>query len=91
MAVDYAKDRIHINCLCPGFVESPMIASITADPDGKAALAAQHPWNALGRPEDIADAALFLASDDASVPLTPNFEKYPNESQCVGDWPCDGD
>ena len=75
MAVDYAKDRIHINCLCPGFVESPMIASITADPDGKAALAAQHPWNALGRPEDIADAALFLASDEASVPLTISKEE----------------
>ena len=67
MAVDYAKDRIHVNCLCPGFVESPMIASITADPDSRADLAAQHPWNALGRPEDIADAALFLASDEALV------------------------
>ena len=65
MAVDYAKDRIHINALCPGFVESPMIAAITADPEAAAGLAAQHPWNALGRPEDIADAALFLASDEA--------------------------
>lgn len=67
MAVDYAKDRIHVNCLCPGFVQSPMIASITADPDARAGLEAQHPWNALGRPEDIADAALFLASDEALV------------------------
>lgn len=65
MAVDYAKDRIHINCLCPGFVQSPMIASITEDPEAKAGLESQHPWNALGRPEDIADAALFLASDEA--------------------------
>jgi NAD(P)-dependent dehydrogenase (short-subunit alcohol dehydrogenase family) len=67
MAVDYAKDRIHVNCLCPGFVQSPMIASITADPDARAGLEAQHPWNALGRPEDIADAALFLSSDEALV------------------------
>ena len=52
-----------------------MIASITADPEGKAALAAQHPWNALGRPEDIADAALFLASDEASVPLTTSKDE----------------
>jgi NAD(P)-dependent dehydrogenase (short-subunit alcohol dehydrogenase family) len=65
MAVDYAKDRIHINCLCPGFVESPMISSLTADPDAKAALGGSHPWGTLGRPEDIADAALFLCSDDA--------------------------
>ena len=64
-AVDYAKDRIHINCLCPGFVDTPMIASIIEDKDAKDGLAAQHPWNALGRPEDVADAALFLASDEA--------------------------
>ncbi|KAK3713169.1 hypothetical protein LTR37_008602 [Vermiconidia calcicola] len=66
MAVDYAKDRIHVNCLCPGFVESPMISSITSKPESRDALAAQHPWNSLGRPEDIADAALFLASDEAA-------------------------
>ena len=48
------------------FVESPMISSITADADAKAGLAASHPWNALGRPEDIADAALFLCSDEAA-------------------------
>jgi NAD(P)-dependent dehydrogenase (short-subunit alcohol dehydrogenase family) len=42
-----------------------MIASIIEDKDAKAGLAAQHPWNALGRPEDVADAALFLSSDEA--------------------------
>lgn len=65
MAIDYAKDRIHVNCLCPGFVESPMISSITADPQVREGLAATHPWNALGTPEDIADAALYLCSDEA--------------------------
>ena len=44
-----------------------MIQSITDDPDAKAALASRHPWNALGRPEDVADAALFLSSDEAYV------------------------
>ena len=65
MALDYAKDRIHVNCLCPGFVASPMIASLIQENEARDGLAATHPWNALGRPEDVADAALFLASDEA--------------------------
>lgn len=65
MSLDYAQDRIHINALCPGFVRSPMIASFTETKEGEEALASKHPWNALGRPEDIADAALFLSSDEA--------------------------
>ena len=65
MALDYAKDRIHINCICPGFVQSPMIASLTQAPEAQEALNGQHPWGAIGRPEDIADAALFLSSDEA--------------------------
>ena len=65
MAIDYAKDRIHVNCLCPGFVESPMIAGITADPGAKAALDGAHPWGQLGTDLDVANAALFLCSDEA--------------------------
>lgn len=66
MAIDYAKDRIHVNAVCPGFVETPMIGHITADEQLAANVAARHPWNALGRPEDIADAALFLCSDESA-------------------------
>ena len=66
MALDYALDRIHVNCLCPGFVKTPMISSFISDPQNEAFLASRHPWNALGRPEDIADAALFLCSDEAA-------------------------
>ena len=65
MALDYAKDRIHVNALCPGFTESPMISMLTADKDTKTALDAQHPWGAIGTAEDIANAALFLCSDEA--------------------------
>lgn len=46
-----------------------MISSLTADPQVREALAGQHPWNALGTPEDIANAALFLCSDEAYVNL----------------------
>ncbi|KAK5166901.1 uncharacterized protein LTR77_007630 [Saxophila tyrrhenica] len=66
MALDYARDRIHVNALCPGFVESPMISGLTADAAVREPLAASHPWNALGRPEDVADAAVFLCSDEAA-------------------------
>ncbi|KAK3173835.1 hypothetical protein Dsin_032875 [Dipteronia sinensis] len=65
IALDYAQDRIHANALCPGFIDTPLIASLVADPEAKKQLAAAHPWNSLGKSEDIADAALFLASDES--------------------------
>lgn len=42
-----------------------MIAALTQDPDIKGLVAGAHPFKGLGEPEDIARAALFLASDDA--------------------------
>jgi len=42
-----------------------MIASLMGTPEAEAEMTGAHPWNALGRPEDVADAALFLASDEA--------------------------
>jgi NAD(P)-dependent dehydrogenase (short-subunit alcohol dehydrogenase family) len=65
MAIDYARDRIHVNCLGPGCVQSPMTANQLATDQGAAIMAGIHPWNAVGQPEDVANAALFLASDDA--------------------------
>lgn len=65
MAIDYAKDRIHVNCLCPGFVKTPMISSFLADDKSASDLAGAHPWNALGHAEDIANAAMFLCSDES--------------------------
>ncbi|KXS99696.1 hypothetical protein AC578_9907 [Pseudocercospora eumusae] len=46
MAIDYAKDRIHVNAVCPGFVETPMIGHIIVDEQLAANLSARHPWNA---------------------------------------------
>jgi len=66
VAIDYAKDRIHCNALCPGFVDSAMIDPLLPTDEHRQGLAAQHPWGVLGRPEDVADAALFLASDEAA-------------------------
>lgn len=42
-----------------------MVANQLATKEGEAQMAGVHPWNAIGRPEDVADAALFLASDEA--------------------------
>ena len=64
MALDYAADKVRVNCLCPGFVETPLLATIT--PERRARLTALHPLGRMGTPEDIAHMALFLISDQAS-------------------------
>jgi NAD(P)-dependent dehydrogenase (short-subunit alcohol dehydrogenase family) len=70
LAADHAADQIRINCVCPGAIETPIIEQIVAAaPDPKALramLVARHPLGRLGRPEEIAAAIAFLASDDAS-------------------------
>jgi NAD(P)-dependent dehydrogenase (short-subunit alcohol dehydrogenase family) len=63
MALDYAPDNVRVNCLCPGFVNTPLLA--TLPPERRARLAALHPLGRLGEPEDIAHMALFLMSDQA--------------------------
>ncbi|KAI9811898.1 MAG: hypothetical protein M1827_005249 [Pycnora praestabilis] len=73
VAIDYAPHRIHCNALCPGFTKTAMIKPMTDNETSYAQLLAAHPFRGLGEPEDIAKAAVFLASDDASwitgVPL----------------------
>ena len=64
MALDYASDRVRVNCLCPGFVNTPLLSSLP--PERRARLTALHPLGRLGEPEDIAHMALFLMSDQAS-------------------------
>jgi NAD(P)-dependent dehydrogenase (short-subunit alcohol dehydrogenase family) len=66
MAVDYASRSIRVNCICPGFVKTPLINVILADPERTAKLIAMHPLRRLGEPDDIARAIVFLISDEAS-------------------------
>lgn len=66
MAVDLARDNIRVNCLCPGFVETDLTKSLTDDPPTLEMLESRHPLGRLGRPEEVAHAALYLASDEAS-------------------------
>jgi NAD(P)-dependent dehydrogenase (short-subunit alcohol dehydrogenase family) len=70
MALDHAKTGVRINCICPGRVETPfMLARIQEYPDPKAAYQEMSDTQAIGRmgrPEEIAHVALFLASDESS-------------------------
>jgi NAD(P)-dependent dehydrogenase (short-subunit alcohol dehydrogenase family) len=69
MALDGAKAGIRVNCVCPGFIQTPMIDGYFADqPDPEAArrfAAGLHPLGRLGEPLDIADGFVYLASDEA--------------------------
>lgn len=74
IALDYAKDRIHCNALCPGFLETSMTQNLQAQPEVLEDIQQKHPLGGvLGKVEDVARAAVFLASDDAAwitgVPL----------------------
>jgi NAD(P)-dependent dehydrogenase (short-subunit alcohol dehydrogenase family) len=70
MAVDHAPDGIRVNAIMPGVIDTPMPARSLQRFDDPGAIRkqweARHPMNRFGRPEEVAKAALFLASDDAS-------------------------
>ncbi len=69
-AQEYATRGIRINAVCPGFVETPMVMErgvhAGADAAAYGQLAALHPMNRLGKPDEIAGAVLWLCSESAS-------------------------
>ena len=70
MALDYAVDNIRANCIVPGAIQTPMLErsfsrAASAD-EARVAALARHPLGRFGRPEEVAEAALFLASDRSS-------------------------
>lgn len=69
MALSYAPHQIHVNCINPGFIETPMSEDYTAqvgDPGIHERLKNLHPWGRVGHADEIAKAAVFLAGDGAS-------------------------
>ena len=70
MAVDYAPFGIRVNCVCPGTTETPMIERLLLKEGNPAEIRrrieARHPLGRFAKPEEIAHAILFLASDEAS-------------------------
>lgn len=66
-ALEFAKDKIRVNCICPGLIATPL--TYNQIPGGEQAamqlFTGFQPWPRAGRPEDIAAMALFLAGDDA--------------------------
>ena len=66
MAVAHARDGIRVNCLCPGVIVTPLTEHWLSDPATRESVIARHPVGRLGKPEEVAAAVAFLASDDAS-------------------------
>lgn len=64
LAIDYGAKNIRVNAVCPGYIDTPLLKDVPDE--AKDSLIALHPMGRLGRAEEVANAVLFLASDEAS-------------------------
>jgi NAD(P)-dependent dehydrogenase (short-subunit alcohol dehydrogenase family) len=69
-ALEYATRGVRINAVCPGFIETPMVMDrgvrAAEDPATLQQIASLHPMERLGKPEEVAQAVVFLCSEEAS-------------------------
>ncbi len=70
MALDFAKDGIRVNCICPGWVETPLVEDWfgqQTDPQAaKTYIYGRHPLGRIATPEEVGEAAVFLCSEQSS-------------------------
>ena len=72
--VEYARQGIRVVSVSPGAIDTPLVRASLAAQGGEAELANRHPLGRLGRPDEIAHAVLWLASDDASFVTATDLE-----------------
>jgi NAD(P)-dependent dehydrogenase (short-subunit alcohol dehydrogenase family) len=65
-ALEYAKQGIRVNCVCPGYIETPMTAAGMQDTTRLAMMLASEPMGRMGKPEEVAETVAWLCSDAAS-------------------------
>ncbi len=66
-ALEYATAGIRVNAICPGYIQTPLIEeALTSNPALEAQIVARHPVGRMGKPEEIAEAVVWLCSDAAS-------------------------
>ena len=65
-AIAFGEKGVRVNAVCPGYIETPIIAERLAHDNGREFLVDLHPIGRLGQPEEVAAVAAFLASDAAS-------------------------
>ncbi len=82
LAMELLPHGIRVNALGPGFIETPMTAAMREDPEGRARMEGMTPMGRLGKPVEIANAALYLASEESSY--TTGHTLYPNGGIFVG-------
>jgi NAD(P)-dependent dehydrogenase (short-subunit alcohol dehydrogenase family) len=91
LALDYAEENIRVVAICPGSVDTPMLratASLSSPDDSEGTLAdwgRKHPLGRIGRPEEIAEVVVFLASDKASF-ITGEYVCVDGGLMAKGQW-----
>ena len=72
--IEYARDGIRVVSVSPGAIDTPLVRASLAAQGGEEALANRHPLGRIGRPEEIANAVLWLTSGDASFVTATDLE-----------------
>ena len=65
-ALEYSEDRIRVNCICPGVVDTDMTKPFMKTQKDKDFMNNEHPIGRIGQPEEVGKAVMYFASDDAS-------------------------